>query len=47
LDKPEVVGSKPGKLNVHDPEVTPTKSALKVRTTPKKIGHGGKIKWQG
>jgi len=47
LDKPEVVGSHPGKLKLHDPEKTPTKSALKVKTTPKRIGHGGKIKWQG
>jgi len=47
LDKPEAVGSHPGKLKLHDPEKTPTKSALKVKTTPKKIGHGGKIKWQG
>merc|ERR1712106_95317 len=44
LDKPEVVGSHQGKLKVHDPEKTPTKSALKVKTTPKRVG---KVKWQG
>lgn len=44
LDKPEVVGSHQGKLKVHDPEKTPTKSALRVKTTPKRVG---KVKWQG
>lgn len=48
LDKPEVVGLHPGELNIHDPSITPRKSALKVKSTPRKIvGNKGKIKWQG
>lgn len=48
LDKPEVVGTHQGELNIHNPSTAPIKSALKNKAVPRKIvGNKGKLKWQG